>query len=116
MADAEEEDGDSPRDCTRATVCGYGRKVSGGQTETALGVAEGRDASPWRIYGLTLSIRQVVVPKDCSSLLGLDTKIPLVTVPSSVAEINIILNQTLSNRGMIFSDCLSLRGQAAKTD
>lgn len=44
---------------------------------------------------LTLPIRKVVVPKDCSSLLGLDTKVALVTVPSSVSEIDIILNQTL---------------------
>lgn len=44
---------------------------------------------------LTLPIWQVVVPKDCSPLLGLDTQVPLVAMPSSVTEINIILNQTL---------------------
>lgn len=71
-------------------ITGYGRRLFGEQTETALRWQKGEISSLRE--ALTLPIRQVVVPKDCSSLLGLDTKVPLVTVPSSVSEINIILN------------------------
>lgn len=42
-----------------------------------------------------MPIRQVVVPEDSCALAGLDTQVPLVTVPPSVTEVNIILNQTL---------------------
>lgn len=36
-------------------------------------------------------------------------------MPSSVAEIHIIPNETLGNRMMVFLDCLPLDGQAANT-
>lgn len=42
-----------------------------------------------------MPIRQVVVPEDCCALPGLDTQVPLITVPPGVTEVNIILNQTL---------------------
>lgn len=76
-------------------ITGYGRQ------KQSFKVAEGRvsllrEAHDLAIIDpLTLPIRKIVVPKDCSSLLGLDPKVPLVTVPSSVSEINVVLNQTL---------------------
>lgn len=46
-----------------------------------------------------MPIRQVIVPEDCCALPRLDTQVSLVTVPPSVTEVNVILNQTLWTAG-----------------